>query len=549
VTSGNQTKTCNVVVEDYPAVACAPASQSVKLNQQASFVATGGNGSFAWTASQGAPTTGNGATFSASFNSTGSKQVVVTSNGKSATCNVTITEEPQNLVCAPANQTVDIDQLASFVASGGNGSYAWVSSQGTPTSGSSATYATRYQSAGSKVVSVTSGNQTANCNVVVRDVSLTCSPALQYANLYQNVTLVATGGNGSFTWSAPEANMGNTTSSQVTLSYPSVGTKNVTVYSAGKSDTCQVVVRETNNNTTLTISKQVRNLTQGGSLAENLSNVRTGDVLEYQVRIRNTGSYSATGVMLRDLVNTSGYLENFRSLTSSMLFTGTLQNGITFNYSLPAGQEIVVGYQYTAGSNLRDNLSVCNTASTWASNIGSISDTACVTGQTSTQPSLALSKRAFNNTKNVDATSQPAEREDYITYTLTVTNNSGTQASNYVVTDDLSGVLPLADMVDLGGGQLSGNILSYPGMNIPAGSSISKTFKVRVKYHLSSSISYQMLNTYGNTVTVVINPPKPYIPPKTGGLVDLFGGLGFASILTAGFVIARKKQLLGLLSK
>jgi uncharacterized repeat protein (TIGR01451 family) len=172
-----------------------------------------------------------------------------------------------------------------------------------------------------------------------------------------------------------------------------------------------------------------------------------------------------------------------------------------------------------------------------------------VSGQTGTQPSLALSKRAFNNTKNVDATSQPAEREDYITYTLTVTNNSGTQASNYVVTDDLSGVLPLADMVDLGGGQLSGNILSYPGMNIPAGSSISKTFKVRVKYHLSSSISYQMLNTYGNTVTVVINPPKPYIPPKTGGLVDLFGGLGFASILTAGFVIARKKQLLGLLSK
>ncbi len=543
VASAGKTKTCSVTVEDYPKLTCAPASQSVRLGQAASFVATGGNGQYAWTASNGTPNTGTGSTFSSTYNTTGNKQVVVASAGQTASCQVSITEIPQELVCAPSNQSVDVDQLAAFVASGGTGQYSWSATAGTPSSGTGATFSTKYTSSGSKTVRVTSGNKTASCQVVVRDVTLNCSPDLQYADLNQSVSLVATGGNGNFVWTTPGANTGNQTGSQVSVSFSSSGTKNVTVTSAGKSDTCQVVVRETSSGTTLSIEKLVRNVTRGGDFTESLSNVQSGDTLEYQIRIRNTGSYPATSVMLKDFLSSTGVLENLREISSTMLYTGTFPNQISFNYALASNQQITVTYKYTVRSGIAYNTRLCNVATTWANQIGQVTDQACLYGDGGGQPNLVLSKTAFNNTKNVDATSQAASIEDYITYTLTVRNNSFAQAFGYVITDDLSGVLPLADMVDLGGGQLIGNTLSYPAVNIAANSSVSKSFKVRVKYHLSSSISYQMLNTFGNTVTIVINPPKPYIPPKTGGLVDLLGGLGLASMVTAAYAYNRKRSL------
>jgi uncharacterized repeat protein (TIGR01451 family) len=177
-----------------------------------------------------------------------------------------------------------------------------------------------------------------------------------------------------------------------------------------------------------------------------------------------------------------------------------------------------------------------------------VQDTACVGGTVQgTNVILQLYKKARNDTKNADATQVPASREDYITYTLTVTNVGNSDATNYVITDSLSGVLPLADIIDLGGGSLNGQTLSYPAVTIPANGTVSRTFRVRVKYFLSPSISYQMLNTFGNTVTVLINPPTPYVPPKTGGMTDVLGGLGFAGLLTSVFVLQRKKNLFQLI--
>ncbi len=547
VTSAGKTANCKVVVEDYPELVCAPASQNVKLNQTASFVATGGNGTYTWTANGGQPAVGGGNTFSTSYSSTGSKQVKVESAGKIRTCNVVVTEEPQDLVCAPANQNVDINQNTYFVATGGNGTYAWTSTGGQPTSGTGSSYQTKYASSGNKTVVVTSAGKTANCNVTVKQMSLQCSPRLQYADVNQTVNLQASGGNGNFSWYAPEAGIGQATGNSVSVSYSTAGTKNITLYSDGLSDVCQVVVRQ--GGTNLTIDKKVRNLTRGGGFVDVLNDAAKGDSLQYQIRIRNTGSNPASGIMLKDFLSNSGNLENLRDVTTSMLFTGVFPNNISFNYSLPAGQEIVFSYTYTvASANIASNIQVCNTATAWATNISQISDQVCVYGN-SGQPNLVLSKRAWNDTQNVDAETKPAFREDFITYSLTVRNTSNQPATNYVFTDDLSGVLPLADMVDLGGGQLNGNTISYSAVTIPANGTVTKTFKVRVKYNLSGSISYQMLNTFGNTVRIVINPPKPYIPPKTGGLVDLLAGTGFAGLLTAAYAYNRKKNLLKTLAK
>ena len=152
---------------------------------------------------------------------------------------------------------------------------------------------------------------------------------------------------------------------------------------------------------------------------------------------------------------------------------------------------------------------------------------------------------AENDTKNADATTVIASKEDFITYTLTVANTGNAPANSFIITDDLSQVLPYADMVDNGGGILSGNVISYPGITVPSGGSVSKSFKVRVKYSLASNLSYTMTNTYGNTITVRINTPQvlgTFVAPKTGGpsvaAASIFGSL-IAGVL--GVVRNRRK--------
>jgi uncharacterized repeat protein (TIGR01451 family) len=157
---------------------------------------------------------------------------------------------------------------------------------------------------------------------------------------------------------------------------------------------------------------------------------------------------------------------------------------------------------------------------------------------------LTYSKRAWNDTKNQDAQSVYASREDYITYTLTVTNNGNQPATSFVVTDDLSQVMPYVDMIDNGGGSLSGNVVTYPGITVPAGGSVSRRFKVRVKYHLATNLSYVMTNTYGNTVTVRINQPQvqgSFTAPKTGA--DSLA-MAFGAVSTGLYAAFKRRELL-----
>jgi fimbrial isopeptide formation D2 family protein len=159
---------------------------------------------------------------------------------------------------------------------------------------------------------------------------------------------------------------------------------------------------------------------------------------------------------------------------------------------------------------------------------------------------MTLSKSAFNDTKNVDATSVPADKEDFITYTLTATNNSGSNVSNFVVSDDLTNVLNYASMVNLNGGTMNGTTISWPAVNVAANTSVQETFEVRVNYGLPTSYNnLQLVNTYGNTVTIQINNPtvitSVITAPKTGPASETAYAIGFASLLTAGFYLLRNK--------
>ncbi|HYV33262.1 MAG TPA: LPXTG cell wall anchor domain-containing protein, partial [Candidatus Limnocylindria bacterium] len=92
---------------------------------------------------------------------------------------------------------------------------------------------------------------------------------------------------------------------------------------------------------------------------------------------------------------------------------------------------------------------------------------------------------------------------------------------------------------------LNGNVLSFPGITVPAGGSVSRSFQVRIKASLSATLSYVMTNTYGNTVTVKINTPQvlgAFTAPKTGA--DTMGFV-FSGVLTAAAaLVAKRKSLL-----
>ncbi len=134
-------------------------------------------------------------------------------------------------------------------------------------------------------------------------------------------------------------------------------------------------------------------------------------------------------------------------------------------------------------------------------------------------PALRLSKSAYNDTQKADATAVNAHRGDYITYSLMVSNPGSVAVTNFTVTDDLSGVLPFADIVDPRGGTVTGTTINFPGLTIPAGQTVTKTFQVRVKGGLVATQSFMLVNTYGNTINILVpvTPGKPVpVAPKTG---------------------------------
>jgi fimbrial isopeptide formation D2 family protein len=203
----------------------------------------------------------------------------------------------------------------------------------------------------------------------------------------------------------------------------------------------------------------------------------------------------------------------------------------------------------TATVNGGSGQTIQNTATASATNAPTVSDNALVYLNggvvAGASTSFTYSKSAFNDTKNVDATTVPADKEDFITYTLTATNTGNTTATNFVVSDDLTNVLNYASMVSLNGGTLNGNTISWPAVTIAQNTSVQETFKVRVNYSLPTSYNnLQLVNTYGNTVTIQINNPKvlgaSITAPTTGPASEAAYAIGFATLLTAAFYGVRK---------
>lgn len=345
VSSGNQTANCNVVVNVPPTqtLTCTPQNQSVFINSNANFSATGGTGTYSWSSGDGTPSTGTGANFSTTYSSVGARTIIVTSGNQTANCNVVVnTQPPQTLTCNPQSQSGNIGSNMNFSATGGNGTYSWHASDGIPTTGTGANFSTQYSSSGFKTVIVTSAGQTATCNATVNQQppqnNLTCGPQNQTANVNDVVSLYATGGNGTYSWTAYDAQTVYGSGQNFYTRFNSAGSKNITVTSASQTVTCYVNINAiSGNNTYFQITKNVLNRTLNQTAYVNSIEAQSADLLEFEIRIRNSGNTSAE-VNLKDLLpsdlnyvygsaTNNGYYLNDSVIGNNGVSLGTLSPG------------------------------------------------------------------------------------------------------------------------------------------------------------------------------------------------------------------------------
>lgn len=300
--------------------------------------------------------------------------------------------------------------------------------------------------------------------------------------------------------------------------------------------------------TGISIEKLVRNVTANRTTFVNDETAFVNDNVLFQLTVRNTGSIVLNNVYVRDVLPNGlsfvpGSVRVDGQTSSDVLVSNRLAIG-----TLNPNQSRVVTFE--AKVNAPVNSYLANFGYAGADSVNEVQDSASVTVKSPVAgATIALAKRAFNDTKNIDATKTVANREDFITYTLTVSNTGSAAAENFVIEDDLSGVLNHATMVEMNGGAIvrkNGDrpYIVWPAVTIPAGGSVTKVFRVRVKFHLPTNVSnLALINVYGNEVRIPLVQPQvlgEFVAPKTGS--PMVYGFLFAAFVTAAFAIARKKR-------
>lgn len=161
---------------------------------------------------------------------------------------------------------------------------------------------------------------------------------------------------------------------------------------------------------------------------------------------------------------------------------------------------------------------------------------------------LILSKKASNNTRNIDDANDTVARPgDTVTYTLMVKNENPREFKGFVVEEPVNDILEYADITDLHGGEketLDGvTMVRWPETNIPANGSIEKQLTIRIKDPLpktnspsSDPSSYDMLltNVYGNKVNIKL---PPNVPKTTEQVVTSLPNTGPAENVAIGVVL------------
>lgn len=288
--------TLTVTAPEIPELVCVPATQTIFLSQSAILAAVGGTGVYVWSVPDGTPTTGTGGTFSTQFVTTGTKTVTVTSGLKQATCSVLVNSVPlivPQLDLAVTKQVspslILVGQSASFtigvtnrtqvnahmvrlkdvlpdglgyishsVSQGSFVSTSGVWEVGSLASGATAvltlqvtsnrtgSFLNRVDLFGSTPTDVDSSNNSAFATLVVQTPTtvnpLICLASTNAVPVSQTLTIWASGGNGTYAWSAPTGIPSSGSGTSFATGFTTAGSKTITVTSGNNSAQCSVNV-------------------------------------------------------------------------------------------------------------------------------------------------------------------------------------------------------------------------------------------------------------------------------------------------------------------
>ncbi|MBN1994895.1 MAG: DUF11 domain-containing protein [Anaerolineae bacterium] len=272
--------------------------------------------------------------------------------------------------------------------------------------------------------------------------------------------------------------------------------------------------------------------------------VRPGAPITYTVYVTNTGAYTASGVVFSDTMPT------FTTLAATAIDAGIINSSnpvsATFNPIPPNNGVMSVTMRVTVTLPLTNGLILTNTGSISYFNgtANVISSTNPVTHQITSSPDITLTK-----------TAQPPHGSnvrpgDYITYTLTLTNQGDANATGVVVSDTIPANTFLVSLdaapnvMTTAGNPLRGDIAFLPAPNGTA----QITFTVRVTSPLANntlitntaqvtSNETSSVITYSNTVThrvqsaAVLTITKMAQPPH-GSVVSPADPITYTLIIT-----------------
>lgn len=418
----------------YGDLTCSPSVQSTVSGGYVSFsayylnVVTPYTGQLTWSAVGGNPSYGSGSTFGTQFytgSASETRYVTVTDGMQSASCAVSVngsgywtpTPTPSStLYCSPSYTTANSGDLAYFNAWGGNGSYSWTTSDGTPSSGWGSSFSSRFYNYNAYVqnrtVTVMSAGQSATCTIAING-SYTWTPTptpYQYGwyTMNHSVQNVTRGGSGT----------------------------SVTVYAG---DRVQFV-------TTITTGNQ------------HVVNFRASDVLPAYANYVS-GSTTVNGTWYADIITTGG------------LSLGTLSANSTYTIKFDATISANAGNYYSTLTNSMTATADSMTSQTLTTNLvlnGSGYWTPTPTPYNITNARVELSSTGRNVTRGQSGeyTSVRARGGDTLDLIVRIHSTNGAQLSNVYVTDLLpSGVYYITGSTTLNGYAIGDGITSS-GVNV-----------------------------------------------------------------------------------